>query len=402
MRTDFDQVFSETLPEFVRTQKRSPGAGLALSGGGYRAMLFHVGALRRLHEVGALGQLERISSVSGGSIAAAQLALSWDALSAADGDPAAFTRLVETPLLKIADTLVDVGGGLRGMLTPRRSIASTIAKTYDEWFDHKTLADLPDSVEFVFCATNLGTGSLMRFTKHYMADYRVGMRPRPKVPLGQVVAASAAFPPVLSPLRIELAADQALTEQFAGDTPAFADTDYASTLELSDGGVYDNLGLQPLNKFATLLVSDGGGPFREDQDVPANWLGHMIRCWKVADNQVRSLRRSNLIEDFTVGSRRGAFWGISTTHAAYGPTALVVHDSWTEHLRSISTRLAPMDDDQKLRLINFGYAQCDAALQSRLVRARMDPPATFPHPQHRLDQLAPASKKTPFWKFWRG
>jgi NTE family protein len=39
---------------------------LALSGGGYRAMMFHVGAMYRLNEKGLLGTLTRISSVSGG------------------------------------------------------------------------------------------------------------------------------------------------------------------------------------------------------------------------------------------------------------------------------------------------------------------------------------------------
>ena len=53
---------------------------LCLSGGGYRAMLFHVGALWRLNEVGYLSKLSRVSSVSGGSITAGVLActgLSW-------------------------------------------------------------------------------------------------------------------------------------------------------------------------------------------------------------------------------------------------------------------------------------------------------------------------------------
>lgn len=44
------------------------GIGLCLSGGGYRAMIFHLGALIRLNESGYLFQLKRISSVSGGSI----------------------------------------------------------------------------------------------------------------------------------------------------------------------------------------------------------------------------------------------------------------------------------------------------------------------------------------------
>jgi NTE family protein len=47
-----------------------PGIGVCLSGGGYRAMVFHVGVPWRLNELGYLPRLERVSSVSGGSITA--------------------------------------------------------------------------------------------------------------------------------------------------------------------------------------------------------------------------------------------------------------------------------------------------------------------------------------------
>lgn len=50
------------------------GVALCLSGGGFRAALFHLGALRRLNEYGLLGQVDTISSVSGGSILFAHLA----------------------------------------------------------------------------------------------------------------------------------------------------------------------------------------------------------------------------------------------------------------------------------------------------------------------------------------
>ena len=53
------------------------GTALCLSGGGYRAMLFHVGALWRLNELGYLTRLDRVSSVSGGSITAGCLAVGW-------------------------------------------------------------------------------------------------------------------------------------------------------------------------------------------------------------------------------------------------------------------------------------------------------------------------------------
>ena len=52
--------------------------GLALSGGGFRASLYHLGLLRFLRDAGALSQVTHITSVSGGSIMAAHLVLNWD------------------------------------------------------------------------------------------------------------------------------------------------------------------------------------------------------------------------------------------------------------------------------------------------------------------------------------
>lgn len=53
---------------------RRSGLALCLSGGGFRAALFHLGALRRLNELGLLSKIDTISTVSGGSIVAAHLA----------------------------------------------------------------------------------------------------------------------------------------------------------------------------------------------------------------------------------------------------------------------------------------------------------------------------------------
>src|SRR5213594_2666876 len=62
-----------------RPKHERRGIGLCLSGGGFRATLFHLGALRRLNEFGILAKLRTISSVSGGSITAAHLAtrIAW-------------------------------------------------------------------------------------------------------------------------------------------------------------------------------------------------------------------------------------------------------------------------------------------------------------------------------------
>src|SRR6188472_3698897 len=83
------------LPTDDRVEPVS-GIGLCLSGGGYRAMVFHLGALWRLNELGWLPRLDRISSVSGGSITAAALALAWPEL---DFDEHGVARGFETEVV---------------------------------------------------------------------------------------------------------------------------------------------------------------------------------------------------------------------------------------------------------------------------------------------------------------
>jgi predicted acylesterase/phospholipase RssA len=63
--------------------------GLALSGGGFRATLYHLGVIRYLRDSGALEHVSDIAAVSGGSILAAHLALNWSRYT---GDDAAFAE----------------------------------------------------------------------------------------------------------------------------------------------------------------------------------------------------------------------------------------------------------------------------------------------------------------------
>ena len=70
---NFEGSFDANSPvEQIDTRSKhkelEDSVALCLSGGGYRAMLFHLGALWRLNELGYLKKLARISSVSGGSI----------------------------------------------------------------------------------------------------------------------------------------------------------------------------------------------------------------------------------------------------------------------------------------------------------------------------------------------
>src|SRR6187455_230945 len=61
--------------------------GLALSGGGFRGALHHLGLVRFLRDAGILPQVTHITAVSGGSICAAHLVLNWGRY---NGSPAEF------------------------------------------------------------------------------------------------------------------------------------------------------------------------------------------------------------------------------------------------------------------------------------------------------------------------
>ena len=153
------------IPGDEDIKKPDPGMALCLSGGGYRAMIFHLGAMWRLNEAGLLRKLKRISSVSGGSISSGMLGLKWKKLKFDDRDVA--TNLVEefiNPVMELADHTLDVFSMVEGILSPFKSIADEIADHYrSHLFGHATLQDLPSDNEgprFVINATNIQTKSL--------------------------------------------------------------------------------------------------------------------------------------------------------------------------------------------------------------------------------------------------
>ena len=160
-------------------------------------MLYHVGALHRLNELGLLSVTGRFSSVSGGSIAAAVLGAAWRQLRFDESGVADnFVDLVQTPLFELAGRLLDVTSVLEGVGS-LRGPAKALSRRYVRYlFGSATLQDLPDAPRFTLNTTNLATGTLMRWAKEYTADYKVGTIFEPTAALADVVAASSHVPAV--------------------------------------------------------------------------------------------------------------------------------------------------------------------------------------------------------------
>jgi len=360
------------------TEGDEPEAGIALclSGGGYRAMLFHVGSLWRLNEAGYLRRLARISSVSGGSITAGVLGRNWARLGF-DGSGVGqnFSTELVKPIREFAGRSIDAKAIAGGMFLPGTAAERVVAAYREHLYGDATLQDLPDTPRFVINATNVQSGALWRFSKPYMADWRVGEVKSPKVSLAVAVAASSAFPPVLSPLEME-AKESDYTPGSGKDLQV---APYTTDIVLSDGGVYDNLGIETAwKRYKTILVSDAGGKMPAEAEPERDWARHALRVLDLVDNQVRSLRKRQVIDSFIAKTRDGAYWGIRTNIQDYGlAQTLSCPFSRTMELASTPTRLKRLDSDVQERLINWGYAVCDAALRKHVNIAL--PMGQFPH-----------------------
>jgi NTE family protein len=403
MSTAPADLISPVSPNAAGPAQPDTGIALCLSGGGYRAMLYHLGALWRLAELGFfdrkdrvghlptggtpnLGRIQRISSVSGGSITSAVLGMRWDNI--AFGTPNAldrFRQFVVAPIQELAGVSL-AGTDLRGSVTVigdvlmPGTVNDHVAAAYDNHlFNGATLQDLPDWPRFVINASNLQSGALWRFSKPYIRDWRVGeIKDTRLVSLGRAVAASSAFPPVLAPATFKFADTDYTPNSGGGGANDLQRAPFTTEPTLVDGGVYDNLGLETAYKhFDTLLVGNGGKPFAFEESVHHDWVRLLYRVNELIDNQVGSLRKRLLRQSLLNGNRNGAFWDINqdvAVHSCQNP--LPCPTASTQQLAHVATDLAAKAPALQARLINWGYASADAG-----VRGNVDttlPPGQFP------------------------
>ena len=357
--------------------------GLAMSGGGFRATLFHAGSLWRLNKLGLLRSLSRISSVSGGSITSGVLALAWPKLQFNDkGVATNFEALVVQPLRRFCSFNIDTRA-IASALWPGQQAWEKLSDAYDEYLFHGAkLTDLPEAPEFVFNASNLKTGRSFRFTRGYLADHRIGLIDTASVPapgntLATAVAASSGFPPIFAPVSFKT--DPNLWKKVEGADLA-GNPEFCKTISLADGGVYDNLGVESLwKRYRTVLISNAGKPFDYNADLPSMFptaeVRLMMRVLDITMDQVQGLRLRDVVDGYQSRERQGAYWGINTpiddyvrasekeTPPTLTPPALSVSHQSLEELSTLRTRLNEFEPQEQCRLLNWGYAVCDAAMR---------------------------------------
>jgi NTE family protein len=366
------------LPE-PRPERR--GVALCLSGGGFRAVLFHLGALRRLDELGLLPRLDTIASVSGGSLVAAVLAtrVAWPLAGRIED----WEREIAEPLRAFTRRNLRTPALLARLLPWNWLRTATgvrvLARRYERALVSQRLSQLPERPAFLVCATDMSFGVAWVFGRSRMGDDQAGHADNPPIdwPVARAVAASSCFPPVFNPLPVGLRPE----ELVEGQGPAGPARDrVVAGLRLTDGGVSDNLALEPVwRTHAVVLVSDAGAVF--DPEADRNLVWRLQRYAAIPAQQAEALRKRWLISNYLAGVLDGAYWGIRSAPSSYDVDGGYSKELATEVIARIRTDMDAFSDGEAAVLENHGYLVADAALRRHLARWLLEPVPPVAPPQ---------------------
>lgn len=267
----------------------APAIAVALSGGGFRATLAGLGVLRFLADANLLGRVRYLSSVSGGSLANAIAATSWNELAVSGFSRSAYDTAVVRKLLNRICRKSLTAALIRNAwrtLGPRTR-TDVLAMLFDDWFlDEQLLEDLPEGVRFVFNAANVTTGVRFGFERDVVGDWVMGrVETRGSgLRVSQAAAASAAVPGAFAPMKVDL------------DFPC-AKGRVAMVL---DGGTYDNLGLEAIDDLrdACLIALNAGGLFQTGTWSAVPFVGDLARSSALLYRQTNTLRMRTMVERF--------------------------------------------------------------------------------------------------------
>ncbi len=275
---------------------------LCLSGGGFRATFFHLGVIRSLRKNNLLTAIKTVCAVSGGSIAAAHLVNRWaDFIGDDEQFEAACSSLVELGKRDVRGRI------MRRWFLSLRWIGygrvKSLAKEYRRFFGRKSIADIYRTApvgltapipDVHFLATSFTSGRPCSFSSDAFStlDKDDGFNDvsADLIELDLAVAASSAFPPMFPPVW--------LTNDELGQTLGADEGIY-----LTDGGVYDNLGIDYCTEFikasadenAAIVLSNAGGAFDVRTRgfswiLPRTTRTTEIMMWRAATKTIQMLK----------------------------------------------------------------------------------------------------------------
>jgi predicted acylesterase/phospholipase RssA len=346
--------------------------GLALSGGGFRASLFHIGVLAHLAERDVLRRVEVLSCVSGGSIVGAHYYLEVQRLleQKADGeitreDYVELVRRLERDFLAGVQTNIrsrvfgSVWANLRMFFQPGYSTTQRLGDLYEEKL-YAQVADgredapryLPDLLVrpkgepsgfkpkydnwrraakvpmLVLNATTLNTGHNWQFTASWMGEppstldaeiegnYRLRRMYHPEAPrlADQWRGSLGRLLGYPDYQRFRLGHAVAASSCVPGlfDPLVMADLYDGKTIRLVDGGVYDNQGVASLleQDCNVMIVSDASGQMAAQDQPSSGRLGVPLRCFSVSMARVRQAE----FQELDARRRSGLLKGLMFLH----------------------------------------------------------------------------------------
>jgi len=314
--------------------------GLGLSGGGFRASLYHIGVLAKLAELDVLRRVEVLSCVSGGSIIGAHYYLEVRKLLQSTKDEHItrddyieivqriaedFLRGVQTNVrTRVAAEFIT---NLKMMFSQKYSRTMRAGELYERdifsrvkdgeghrerWLSDLIISPAGELENFsprngnwqrtakapilILNAATLNTGHSWQFTAQWMGEPPAGIDSKidgndryrrmyyaeapeghRKVRLGHAVSASACVPGLFEPIIFE------------GLFPE-------RTVRLVDGGVCDNQGIGGLveQDCNVILISDGSGQMGSQNEPSRGLLGVPLRSMDIVQSRVRASQYQDL------------------------------------------------------------------------------------------------------------
>jgi NTE family protein len=320
--------------------------GLALSGGGFRAAAYHLGTFRKLRDLKILDKIDVFSCVSGGSIAGAFLCSRW-------GDTAEINDALDDLDTYLRTRSIAVSSFIGGALNPFGTRLEALASSYDaHLFKGKTLTDLKRAPRIYMNSTNLSTGNMFFYVAgggglEEMGEHELGQTSASNQRISTAVAASSAFPPIFPPMYV-------------------SETDYPNNqteyVTLTDGGVYDNLGVNPLmrverNRLNYALVSDGGKPFEINEAPTESGSRVLLEAVGILMEQVRGLQFQRMELAHAAGRGPIPVWFSIDSHDGQ------INPGDATFASSIGTNLKRLADAEMDVLTRHAGALCEARIR---------------------------------------